>query len=224
MNTDNKFIVNSKIINDILNSSYEFNRFSKDKLSKDTSLNSLSLQADPDSKWSKIGNVLLKEFWKKNKDFEEERLICFIHSPWLSEQNRIVRYRKLSRFFSKDLEVKNLGLVSEIEFNVDGKIGYYGFVELNDENTSKLLQILSDHGNGVIFTCKRSNNSLTIENIVNILQKSITIDHKSEICRTNIVQAIESVTDLGHLVIFPYAWPETGNYHLDVFHKISSPA
>lgn len=214
MNSNLNYKIQTKKIEDIHNTDYEFNKFNKKDLKSNISLRSIELFIRPYSDWNQISDILLEELWKNIRK-DDLKLLCFLQSPGLLENTRIARYKKLHKFYSMDQE---LTFIFQKEFTFDKKIGYFGIIDLANQIHTNLIEILSYQENGILFT-QNKQKSFNRDEILNIFDQKTLINKKTHHCQLDLIPTIKDLTNQGCLAIYLKSWPETGSYFLEIFYN-----
>lgn len=206
----------SNYVPDVLNSDYEFNRFNKSGLNCIANVLKLMVVSESYSNWSSaaplIWDALLQRY-----SMREQEVLCFISSSCWKKDSRIVRHYGLSKALFKDYDIK-LDFLREKEVALDGYILFYGIAKLTADNAPSIFYFLSTYESGVLFSGMSLDDS-RVDSIIDGLEKAISIKSKSHANNLNIVEAINVILENNSEAIFPYAWNETGDYHLDIFAK-----
>jgi len=215
MSTDAMNKLSGEIVPNVKGSDYEFNRFDKSALSNIVSVLKLFVATVSYSSWrgaaTLIFNAITERFSPNGLD-----AYCFIVSPCWKKDTRIVRHYGLGRALEKDFEVGPLDFLFEKEITNDNDVIFYGVVKLTLANMRSICNLLSTNENGVLFSSqgpKDPNFSLLVEELAAI----IAVNSRSLTFNLNIVEAINLILSNGSEALFPYAWEETGEYHLDIF-------
>lgn len=205
----------SEYVSDVKESNYEFNRFDKSKLRNIVSVLKLLVIAVGYSTWRGAAALIFDTITEKfsSNGFD---VYCFIASPVWKKDTRIVRYYGLGRALSRDFEIDLLDFLFEKKIINNNDVIFYGVVKLSPENARSIFNLLSVNENGVLFSSKSQNESsfsLLVEKLANLVgeqPKILTFN-------LDIVEAINLILDHKSRAFVPYAWEETGEYHLDIF-------
>jgi hypothetical protein len=207
----------SDYISDVVASEYEFNRYDKSNIDSKVSVLKLEVDTRPYSNW----NYSIKKVWEEiilKFPIEEQVIFCFLSSPYWQKDSRIIRYYGLSQSLSRKYKIKHLEFEFEKVIIQEGDIVYYGIVKLTEVNAREIFDLISDCENGVLFTWPMATSN-SYDKLVNELAKLVAIKNKSKVCHLDIVKAVNLIIDEGCSALYPYAWEETGTYHLDIFTK-----
>lgn len=207
--------LSSEYVPDVKGSDYEFNRFDKSALKNGVSVLKLLVASASYSSWREaaalIFNVIDEKVLSNGYD-----IYCFIASPIWKKDTRIVRHYGLGRALSKDSEVGTLDFLFEKEIINDSDVIFYGVVKLTSANAKSIFKLISTNENGVLFS-SRSGGDPNFSLLVEELATLVAVKSKSLTFNLNIVEAINLILSKGLEALFPYAWEETGEYHLDIF-------
>lgn len=215
MNTQKLTKFERKEVPDVMGSDYEFNRFDKSGLGSNVSALMLSVNTDSYSNWRNATNVIMEAVLDKYPP-EYFDFFCFIVSPCWKKKNKIVKYYGLAKSLAKEFGVGLLDFQFEKEIENENDIIFYGVVGLTSTNAREIFDLVSSNENGVLFACKKLEDSCFYD-VVRDLASLIGEKNKSLTYILDIVKAVQSIVDKGAIAIFPYAWEETGEYHLDIF-------
>lgn len=223
MSTNSRGKLFDEYIPDVKNSDYEFNRFDKASLKNGVSVLKLLVTTDSYSGWQQAAylffNTITEIFLSNGHD-----VYCFICSPTWKKDNRITRHYGLGRELSQESEIDPAEFLFEKEITIDNEIIFYGVIKLVKENIIDIFRILSKSENGVLFS-SRGPDDPNLNLLSQDLATLLSIKCKSSTFNLNIVEAINFILDKDMVAITPYAWEETGEYHLDIFKrtKIEKP-
>jgi len=198
-------------------SDYEFNRFSKDVLDEDISVNQLYSIGSPYSHWVGFSECFYDQL---KADFidKDSSLSCFFVFPyWMDDK---VRYRKLgpSRLLKKEYGIDSIEFEQINSISESSKLIFSGVINVDRNNSCKVFDLLSTFESGVLFSGgliegagdKKLMDSL--DSLINYCAKTTTF-------RLNIPCSVQKIVSSGRIAIIPSAWEETGEYGLDVFSK-----
>lgn len=205
----------SEYVPHVKGSDYEFNRFDKADLKNVVSVLKLLVATVSYSNWSEASPVIYDAIAKRFSSSGID-VYCFIAGPYWKKGTRIVRHYGLGGALEKDFEVGPLDFLFEKEIVNDNDVIFYGVVKLTSENARSIFNLLSISENGVLFSSQGLNDpsfSLLVEELASI----VAVKPKSLTFNLNIVEAINFILGKGLEALFPYAWEETGEYHLDIF-------
>jgi hypothetical protein len=207
--------LSSEYLPDVKNSGYEFNRFNKTALTGIVNVLKLLVATLSYSSWKgaavPIFDAVVERFSPNGLD-----VYCFIVSPAWKNDTRIVRHYGLGRALDKDFEIGPLDFLFEKEVINDNNVVFYGTVKLTSLNAESIFKLLSIYENGVLFSSQGPddpNFSLLVEGLATLVE----VKSKSSTFNLNIIEAINLILSKGSEALFPYAWEETGEYHLDIF-------
>ncbi|MCP4749188.1 MAG: hypothetical protein GY874_24095 [Desulfobacteraceae bacterium] len=216
MNT-NKLKLESNIIHNVVDSEYEFNRFDKANLKSNISVLKLMINTKSYSKWEKSIRIIWEAILEKFP-IENLNVFCFISSPNWKKDDRVTRYYGLKKSLSKEFKIEPLEFVIEKDIVSNNDVIFYGIVKLTDDNAKDIFDLLSDCENGILFTWGGTFDSCFYE-LVDELANLIAVKSKSLVCYLDVVKAINLILGKGSSVLYPYAWKETGSFHLDIFER-----
>lgn len=212
--------LSSKYVADVKDSNYEFNRFDKAALRNIVSVLTLLVPAASYSNWREaealIFDTVVERYSSNGFD-----VYCFIASPVWKKDTRIVRHYGLGRALCKGFEVGPLDFLFEKGILNDNDMIFYGVVKLTSENARNIFKLLSTNENGILFSSEGPDDpkfSLLVEELATL----VAVKSKSLTFNLNIVEAINFILNKDAEALFPYAWEETGEYHLDIFQGINS--
>ena len=207
-------------IPDIKSSDYEFNRFGVAAFKGVVSVIKLMIATASFSHWKGVAAVIFDSIREKFSS-SEKGVYCFIVSPCWQKNTRIVRHYGLGRALSKDYEVGPLNLLFEKEIVSGEEVIFYGVGKLPSANCTAIFNLLSTYENGILLSSAGSG-SKSFGLLIEELTKLIAIKSVSSGFSLDIVKAIEIITTKGEEALYPYAWEETGEYHLDIFEQRQS--
>ncbi|MFA7823708.1 hypothetical protein [Aeromonas dhakensis] len=212
INAMNKLVFGHCMVND-----YEFNRFDKSSLNGSVSVIKMYVSGESYSKWEGaapvIFNSIEEKYLSKNID-----IYCFIVSPFWKLDSRIVRYNGLSRAINKGVDGKPLDFILERAITSNNYVIFYGVVRLTRENAKFIFNLISESESGILFSKETAHDSDFIL-LIDELSSLVSRETKTSTFNLNVVDAIKIILSRGSEALFPYAWEETGDYHLDVFNK-----
>ncbi|MEC4728498.1 hypothetical protein HWQ46_23530 [Shewanella sp. D64] len=206
--------LSSEYVLNVKDSNYEFNRFDKAALRGVVSVLKLLVNTVSYSNWRKsalIFDAVVERYSSSGSD-----VYCFIASPVWKTDTRIVRHYGLGRALSKDFRLGPLNFLFEKEIVNDHDVIFYGVVKLTSANAGSIFNLLSTSESGVLFSSLGPNDS-NFSLLVKDLAMLVAAKPKSLTFNLNIVKAINLILDRDSEALFPYAWEETGEYHLDIF-------
>lgn len=207
----------NEYVSDVKSSDYEFNRFDKTSLKDGVSALKLLVTTVSYSSWQQAAhlfyNIITEMFLSNGYD-----VYCFICSPTWKKDSRIARHYGLGRELSKESEINPDEFLFEKEITIGNDIIFYGVIRLEKENTIDIFKTLSNNENGVLFSC-RGPSDPNFDSLSQDLAALLSMNPKSSTISFNIVEAINFILDKDMEAIFPYAWEETGEYHLDIFKR-----
>lgn len=220
MSTNVKSKVSSAFVPNLKRSDYEFNRFDKTELSGIVSVLKFLVTTDSYSSWAEAA-VLMYEAIVKRYSSDGTDIYCFIASPAWKKDTRVVRYHGLERAFGKEFEVESLEFMFEKDIVNDSDVIFYGLVKLTSANARNIFKLLSTCENGVLFSSEGPDDSrfiILVEELANL----VSAKSKSLNFNLNIVEAINLILNKDAEALFPYAWEETGEYHIDIFDGVQT--
>ncbi|MEP3244234.1 MAG: hypothetical protein ABJN40_20155 [Sneathiella sp.] len=212
MSTNQTNRLSREHVPNVKDSDYEFNRYDKACLRE--TVGALKLFTNS-ANWKDaaplIFNAVKQRFSSKGLN-----VYCFIASPEWKKDTRIVRHYGLGRALGREFKVGPLDISYEKEI-VDGdEVIFYGMVKLTAANAKSVFELLSVYENGVLFSSKDMNDP-NLNCIVGRVAELLASKPKTSTLSLNIVEAINVILKQGSEALFPYAWEETGEYHLDIF-------
>lgn len=202
-------------ITDINSSDYEFKRFGVATFKGLISVNKLTIASACFSQWKGASTTIFNSI-KEELSSSEKEVYCFMVSPAWKKDTRIVRHFGLSKALSKDYEVTPLNLVFETVIASGGYVIFCGVAKLTSANNTDIFNLLSTYENGILFSSINSKNT-SFSSLIEKLTKLIGTKPISSSFNLDIVKAIELITSEGEKALYPYAWEETGEYHMDIF-------
>lgn len=221
MSTSVKNKLSSEFVPDVKDSAYEFDRFDKAALRTIVSVLKLSVFTESYSNWSGAADLIFdaisERFLSRGLD-----VYCFIVSPNWKKDTKIVRHHGLGQTLKKDLKVDPPDILFEKEIVNNNEVIFYSVVKLSHQNSAGIFNFLSANENGVLFTNPDPNDS-NFSILIQELAAIVAIKLKKQTNNLNIVEAINLILEKGFEALFPYAWEETGEYHLDIFQKRHKP-
>lgn len=207
-------------IPDIKNSDYEFKRFGVAAFKGVVGVIKLMIATASFSQWKGIAAIIFDSIREKFSSSGKE-VYCFIVSPCWQKDTRIVRHFGLGRALSKDYEVGPLNFLFEKEIVSGEEVIFYGVVKLTSANCTAIFNLLSTYENGILLS-SASPRSESFGLLIEELTKLIAINSVSSSFNLDIVKAVELITTKDEEALYPYAWEETGEYHLDIFEQRQS--
>jgi len=215
MNTNAMNKLTTGYLIDLKGSDYEFNRYDKTALKCIVNVVKLLVVTESYSNWSEavslVVEALTDRFFSGGKE-----VYCFIASPTWKKNTSIVRHYGLARSLAKEFDVEALDYLFERMIVNDSDVAFYGVVKLTAENARTIFSLLSVNENGVLFSNQGLDN-FNFSLLVEELSSLVSIKSKSMTVNLNVVEAINLILREGMIAILPYAWEETGEYHLDIF-------
>lgn len=205
----------SEYVPDVKNSDYDFNRFDKDVLRNIVSALKLSVFTASYSGWAEAADPIFNAMTEKTAA-DGRDIYCFISNPVWKADTRLVRHYGLGRALEKEFEAGPLNLLLEKPITNDNDIIYYGVAKLISENARSIFKLLSTHENGILFSSHGPDDPKFIL-LIEELATLVSVKSKTLTFNLNIVEAINLILAKGSAAIFPYAWEETGEYHVDIF-------
>ena len=219
INTMNKLFCDHCMVSD---DDYEFNRFDKSSLKDTVSVTKIYVNGESYSAWKDsapiIFNYIEDKYLSKKID-----IYCFIVSPSWRLDSRIVRYNGLSRSINKLVDGQPLSFILERTVFSDNYVIFYGVARLTRENAKFILNFISESESGILFSkeiVKETVHDGDFTLLIDELSSLISRETKTSTFNLNVVDAIKVILSRGSHAIFPYAWEETGDYHLDVFNNV----
>lgn len=223
-----KGIMSMKQINDLIIqnipdvklSDYQFKRYEVATLKGPVSVLKLMLGSTSFSHWKGVATVIFNSVSQKLLPIEK-KIYCFIVSPCWNKNTRIVRHFGLRKSLNKDFEVDLLNFLFEKNIESEAGVIFYGVVELTVANCTDIFNLLSIYENGVLFTGINHHNqlfALLVEELANLIEKRPA----SSSFNLDIIKAINLITSKHEDALYPYAWEETGEYHLDIFQQLQN--
>lgn len=134
-----------------------------------------------------------------------------------------MRYNGLSRSINKLVDGQPLSFILERTVFSDKYVIFYGVVRLTRENAKFILNFISESESGILFSkeiVKETVHDGDFTMLIDELSSLISRETKTSTFNLNVVDAIKIILSRGSHAIFPYAWEETGDYHLDVFNNV----
>jgi hypothetical protein len=215
MSTNAMNKLSSECVADVKNSTYEFNRFDKTALRNIVSVLKLLVASVSYSSWKVAASIIFDTIVERYSPNGFD-VYCFIASPAWKKDTRIVRHYGLGRALDKEFEVGPLNFLFEKEITNDADVIFYGVVKLTSANVRSIFKLLSTNESGVLFSSEGPDDpsfSLLVEELATL----VAVKSKSLTFNLNIVEAINLILSKDAEALFPYAWEETGEYHLDIF-------
>lgn len=197
---------------------YEFNRFDKSSLSNGICALALTVITESYSNWDRATSIVINSLYEKYSP-EYFDLYCFIVSPYWRKDTKLAQYFGLGKFLTKEFQVEPLQFLFEKEIKNENDIVFYGVVKLTSDNAKQIFNLLSDNENGVVFSCRKTITSC-LQDVVSELAGIIKSENKTISFNLDIVRAVQIIVNKSCGAIFPYAWEETGEYHIDIFESI----
>lgn len=204
-----------QIIPSVLTSEYEFNRFNKNQLEKNPTVECWSISSTPYTFWDESAELLWEKLTTTILRGDVE-LFCFLSSPYWKKDNKIVRYYGLTKFLQKEFKLSNINFEPEQSIEITGDVLFYGVTKVDSSNFKDISNLLSKLESGLLFTWTGPK-SCNFTELVNQLAMTVSTKSKSLTNYLNTPQAINNVLQKGSKAIYPYSWVETGDNHLDIF-------
>ncbi|CAK3816293.1 conserved hypothetical protein [Vibrio crassostreae] len=204
-------------IPNIKNSDYEFNRFGVAAFKGIVSVFKFTIATACFTQWKGVAAIIYDSIREKFSS-SEKGVYCFIVSPCWQKDTRIVRHFGLGRALSKDYEVGPLNLLFEKEIVSGAEVIFYGVVKLTSANCTAIFNLISTYQSGILLSSSGPE-SKSFGLLIEELTKLIATKSRSSSFNLDIVKAVELITTKGEQALYPYAWEETGEYHLDIFEQ-----
>ncbi len=205
---------------DIKSSDYEFKRFGVADFKGIVSVIKLMIATDSFSQWKEVSTIIFDSIRDKFSSSGKE-IYCFIVSPYWQKDTRIACYFGLGRALSKDYKVGPLNFLFEKEIVSGEEVIFYGVVKLTSANCTAIFNLLSTYENGILLS-SAGPGSKSFDLLIEELTKLIAIKSERSSFSLDIVKAVELIATKGEEALYPYAWEETGEYHLDIFEQRQS--
>ncbi|WP_157631161.1 hypothetical protein [Vibrio pacinii] len=205
----------TRYIADINSSDYEFNRYGAANFQGEVSVTELMVASASFSHWKGVSDIIFDSISDKFSSSGKD-VYCFIVSPCWKKNTRLVRHFALSKALQKDYNVGLLNFEFEKEVISSDEVIFYGVVKLTSENCTSVFNLLSIYENGILFSSSEPESKL-FEILVEELMKLIDTKNTRASYSFNIVKAVNLIISEGEKALYPYAWEDTGEYHLDIF-------